>query len=308
MNKTQKTESRKTTAEIVARAWEKGTVVPGFNIPYLPMMEPVVRALRDTNSFGLIMVARLEWEKFESGSLTAIRNEYLTVKDENHTRLHLDHVPVIDEDNRIVDYEAIIAEALDLGYESVMVDGSRLPLRQNIDATARIVKMAKKNGVPTEAELGAVMGHESGPLPPYEELFVSKRGFTSPEEARQFVAETKVDWLSVAIGNIHGAISAAKKQEKKLEAKIDVGHLSEINRVAGVPLVLHGGTGIKREYILDGIKHGIAKVNVATAIRQPYENTLKHGTEAAQKAVYETMLELIKTELQIENSRTILLN
>jgi len=296
------------TGEIVKNAWRTGLVVPGFNIPYLPMMEPVVRALRDSNSFGLIMVARLEWEKFESKSLRAIRDEYEKVKDINHTRLHLDHVPVIDEDNLRVDYEAIIAEALNLGYESVMVDGSRLPLWDNIAATRRIVKLAHRHSVPVEAELGAVMGHEAGPLPPYEELFLSKKGFTSPQEAQQFVAESGCDWLSVAIGNIHGAISAAGKQKEKPKARLDLDHLTGLNRAAGIPLVLHGGTGIAPEYVQQGIKRGIAKINVATAIRQPYERTLPQGIPAAQQAVYDAMKAILRDELKIENSADILLN
>ena len=82
--------------------------------------------------------------------------------------------------------------------------------------------MAHKSGIPVEAELGAVMGHESGPLPPYEELFASGKGFTSPEEAKRFVMETETDWLSVAIGNIHGAISAATRAEKKIEARLAI--------------------------------------------------------------------------------------
>lgn len=298
--------SRTGTAEIVRNAWVRGTVVPGFNIPYLPMLAPVIRALRDTNSFGLVMVARLEWEKFASESLEAVSSEYHRLKDENHTRLHLDHVPVIDEDGLSVDFEEIIARALDNGYESVMVDGSRLALEENIKCTGKVVKLSRKYEVPVEAELGAVMGHESGPLPAYDELFESKKGFTSPEEAKKFVDESGADWLSVAIGNIHGAISAAKKQEKKSEAKIDIEHLTRINQAAGVPLVLHGGTGIRREYILASLKHGIAKINVATAIRQPYEKTLPQGVEAAQKAVYGAMLDLIRNELLIENSRNVL--
>jgi fructose-bisphosphate aldolase class II len=295
------------TNSIVHAAWKSGVVVPGFNIPYLPMMAPVVKALRDCNSFGLIMVARLEWEKFESKSLLAIRDEYEKVKDAKHTRLHLDHVPVIDEDNKLVDYESIISEALELGYESVMVDGSRLSLDENIDCTTKVVKLAKGYGVPVEAELGAVMGHESGPLPPYEELFKSKKGFTSPEEAKQFVAESSADWLSVAIGNIHGAISAAGKQLEKPKARIDIEHLAQLKRSTGIPLVLHGGTGIDPDYIHKAIKHGIAKVNVATAIRQPYERTLPQGIPAAQNAVYNTMVDLLRNELQIENSVNILL-
>jgi fructose-bisphosphate aldolase class II len=296
------------TSEIVNKAWREGIVIPGFNIPYLPMMAPVIQALRDTNSFGLVMVARLEWMKFESESLEAVSAEYQKLKDEKHTRLHLDHIPVIDEDNIRVDFEEDISRALDNGYESVMVDGSRLPLNENIEYTKRIVELAGKYNVPVEAELGAVMGHESGPMPSYDELFESKKGFTSPDDAKKFVDESGADWLSVAIGNIHGAISAAKKQEKKLEAKIDIAHLAKINELAGVPLVLHGGTGIRKEYILEGIKHGIAKINVATAIRQPYENALEQGIEAAQQTVYEAMLDLIKNELLIENSRDILFN
>ena len=290
------------TAEIVQRALRGHTVVPGFNIPYLPMVEPVVRALRDTNSFGLVMVARLEWEKFESGSLEAVCAEYRKHDDRRHTRLHLDHVPVIDEDDLPVDYVEIIGRALHAGYESVMVDGSRLPLAENISCTARIVKLAHAAGVPVEAELGAVLGHEAGPLPPYEELFASGKGITDPVAARQFVEDTGVDWLSVAIGNIHGAISAAAKGRQKVAARLDIEHLARINRAAGVPLVLHGGTGIRKEYVLDAIRHGIAKINVATAIRQPYEQAVGQGVGAAQDAVYRAMLTVIREDLEIENS------
>jgi fructose-bisphosphate aldolase class II len=87
--------SDKGVQEIMQNAWKKGMVIPGFNIPYLPMMEPVIRALADTDTFGLIMVARLEWIKFKSGSMKAIRQEYEKMKDVRYTRLHLDHVPVM---------------------------------------------------------------------------------------------------------------------------------------------------------------------------------------------------------------------
>jgi ketose-bisphosphate aldolase len=299
--------SKVSTSAIVEKAWGKGMVIPGFNIPYLPMMEPVVQALRDTNSFGLIMVARLEWIKFKSGSLKDIRDEYLKVKDDAHTRLHLDHVPVIDEDNLLVDYESIIKEAINLGYESVMIDGSRLNLEENIAATRKIVDIAHSAGVPVEAELGAVMGHETGPLPPYEELFASGKGFTSPDEARSFMIESGADWLSVAIGNIHGAISVAEKDAKKLEAKLNIEHLRKINDKISAPIVLHGGTGIQKQYIIAAIKHGISKINVATAIRQPYEQNVTTSIQAGQDAVYERMLTVICEDLEIENSAAELL-
>ena len=290
------------TADLVHRALKTGTVIPGFNIPYLPMMEPVVRALRDTNSFGLIMVARLEWMKFESGSLEAIRDEYQRVKDLDHTRLHLDHVPVIDEDDLRVDYQEIIEHAVRAGYGSVMVDGSRLPLEGNIDCTKAVVEIAHAAGIPVEGELGAIMGHEAGPLPPYDELFESGRGFTDPAQARRFVQQTNVDWLSIAIGNIHGAISAARKSERKIEARLDINRLDEIRKAVGIPLVLHGGTGISKEYVIKSIQHGIAKVNVATAIRQPYEKALRESVAAGQEAVYRAMLAILREDLEIADS------
>ena len=292
---------------IINRARQAGTVIPGFNIPYLPMMAPVVRALRDADCVGLIMVARLEWVKFHSGSLRAIREEYEQVKDARHTRLHLDHVPVIDEDGLTVDYLGDIGEALALGYDSVMVDGSRLSFAENVRCTRQVVEMAHAAGAPVEAELGAVLGHEAGPLPPYEELFASGKGFTDVEEARRFVNETGVDWLSVAIGNIHGAISAAARDKQKVEARLQLTQLDAISRAVNIPLVLHGGTGIRVTDIRAAMQHGIAKINVATAIRQPYERALATSTEDAQQAVYLATRAILETELGIAGNAALLM-
>jgi ketose-bisphosphate aldolase len=291
-------------------AFAARTVIPAFNIPYLPMMEPVVRALRDTRTFGLIQVARLEWEKFEAGGPAQIRDEYERLKDERYTRLHLDHVPVVDEDGMRVDYAAIIQEAIELGYGSVMVDGSRLPLEQNIAATKEVAQMARAAGAPLEAEVGVVLGHEAGvvpgrearPLPPYEELFASGRGFTDPDEAERFVAETGADWLSVAIGNVHGAISGAAKSQKKVQARLNIEHLSRIREATGVPLVLHGGSGIQKNCILEAVAHGISKINTGTAIRQPYEAGLAKSVEEGQRRVYDNAVRLAEEELEIAGS------
>lgn len=290
--------------QLVRRAWEIGTALPSFNIPHLPMMAPVVRALRDTDTVGLVAVARVEWKRFAAGSPGAVYEEYQRVKDERFTRLHLDHIPVIDEDHEQVDYLPLLADALELGYDSVMVDGSRLPLEGNIAATRAVVELAWQSGAAVEAELGAVFGHEAGPPPPYEELYASGRGFTAVEEARRFVAETEVDWLSVAIGNIHGAVSGAARSEKKVQARLNLEHLARLREAAGVPLVLHGGSGIQRECVLAGIKAGIAKINIGTNIRQPYEAALPQSVEAAQQAVYETVVALVTEELQVAGSAT----
>ena len=273
--------------------------IPALNVPYLPIMASMVRALRDTDTFGFIEVARPEWEKFEAVSIAAIREEYERVKDENFTRLHLDHVPVIDEDHVEVDYISIIEEAIGLGYDSVMVDGSRLSLDDNIAATAKVVERAHAAGIPVEAELGAVMGHEDGPTPPYDELFATGKGFTDPAEAERFVKETNVDWLSVAFGSIHGAISAAGRSEKKVQARLNNEHLARLYRATGIPLVLHGGSGINKRDVLESMRHGITKITIGTVVRQEYERTAKQSIEKAQHAVYELAKSLFTDEYQI---------
>ena len=284
------------TGTIIKRARQAGVALPAFNIPYLPIMEPVIRAVRDQDSFALIAVARLEWIKFQSQSLAAVAKEFQRWDDPRHVRLHLDHVPVIDEDNLRVDYLPIIEEAIGLGYRSVMVDGSRLPLAENIAATLRVCEAAHAAGVPCEAELGAVLGHEAGPMPPYEELFRSGKGFTRVEEAARFVKESGCDWLSVAIGNIHGAVSQAARDQKKVEARLNLAHLDLLLKATGIPLVLHGGSGVRREDVLGAIKRGIAKVNIGTEIRQTYETALKTGgtIAQAQDAVYQRTIGIIR--------------
>jgi fructose-bisphosphate aldolase, class II len=291
----------RTAAEIVKRACTSGLAVPGFNVPYLPMVEPVVRAVIDEAAFALVETARLEWIKFESEGPAAVAAEFGKWGDPDHVRLHLDHVPVIDEDGRRVDYLPIFKEALVLGYESVMIDGSRLPFRDNIRATASVVELAHPRGVPVEAELGAVWGHEAGPALPYEELFSSGLGFTDADEAALFVEATQCDWLSVAIGNVHGAIASGMKDQKKVEARLNLQRLGELFRAAGIPLVLHGGSGIQQACILQAMQRGIAKINVGTEIRQPYEKVLKETGSLlkAKEAVYDRTVWVLRDHLQI---------
>ena len=111
--------------DVVQRALDHHVVIPAFNIPYLPMVKPVVQAVADMNSLAMVQVARVEWEKFGSVSLEAVAEEYAKHKNDRHTLLHLDHTPVIDEDMKRVDYLPIIQRALKAGYQSVMVDASR---------------------------------------------------------------------------------------------------------------------------------------------------------------------------------------
>lgn len=290
--------------EIMHKAYLSHIVVPSFNIAYLPMIEPVVSTLEKYDCFGLVEVARPDIKKFEAQSFNAVQRQFKKYADKAFTRLHQDHIPVIDEDGRQVDWKKLIQEALDLGFDSVMIDGSRLSLEENINVTKRVVEMAHAGGIPVEAELGAVFGHERGPLPPYEELFRSGKGFTDPEEARTFVKETGLDWLSVAIGNIHGAISGVARNQKKASARLNTEHLRKIVSATNVPIVLHGGSGIAQESVLAGIKIGITKINIGTAVRQEYEKGLRQegSVGAAQERLREEIEHLITNYFHIVGS------
>jgi fructose/tagatose bisphosphate aldolase len=142
-------------------------------------------------------------------------------------------------------------------------------------------------------------------MPPYEELFGSGRGFTDVADAERFVRETRCDWLSVAVGNVHGAISGVLKDKKKVEARLDLDHLDRLREATGVPLVLHGGSGVRREYLLGAIKRGVAKVNIGTEIRQAYESALRswRSVAAAQEAVYERTSWLIQDYFNLTGTR-----
>jgi len=297
-------EEKTPVSEIMKQAYKQGILTPAFNVAYIPMIKPIVESLKEHRTFGLVEVARPDVEKFGAGSFQEVAEKYYALGERIFTRLHLDHIPVIDEDGAQVDWEHLIQIALDFKYDSVMIDGSRLTLEENISVTRKVIELAHSYKVPVEAELGAVLGHEEGPLPPYEELFSSKKGFTGVKKAKRFVEETKVDWLSVAIGNIHRAISGAAKNKKKVSARLDIEHLKRLVEATKIPLVLHGGSGIKRSYLLEAIRNGISKINIGTSIRQAYESSLRkhpYDIATAQAKVAQEVQRLIK-EYEVEGS------
>ena len=290
--------------ELMANARNNRKVIPSFNISYLPMIQPVIEACRRANSFAQIAIARADWVRFQAVSLEAAYDEYQEHRDPKFVTIHLDHVPIV-EDGRQIDYESIIGSAIELGYDSVMVDGSMLDLDENIAVTRKITTMAHAAGVPVEAEVGAVVGYAGIPMP-YEELFATRKGFTDIEQARRLVAETSADWLSVAVGNIHGALTDAKRNMAKVAARLDIEHLKSIYQAVAVPLVLHGGSGIPRQHIINAVQNGIAKINIATAIRQPYEAHRNESVEAAKQAVYDAAYHVLTDALGMQDSADVI--
>ncbi|KYP14405.1 class II fructose-bisphosphate aldolase [Flavihumibacter sp. CACIAM 22H1] len=162
--------------------------------------------------------------------------------------LHLDHC---------YSY-SLIQQCLDAGFDSVMIDASERPLEDNIRITRKVVDLALQYNANVEAELGYVakLGQSTDQV-----------GFTDPEEARQFVEATGVHALAVAIGSAHGFY--------KQEPRLDIELLATIREKTGIPLVLHGGSGIPAAALQQAIKNGISKINLATEIKNIFIQTLQ---------------------------------
>ena len=252
-------------------------VILAFNIPHLPMVEAVAKAVKDVKAPAIIQVARIEWTKFQATSPEAVADAFHRYADPEYLHLHLDHIPVVDEDDKRVDYMALIRRGIDAGYESVMIDGSRLPLEENIRATANVVKLAHGSGLPVEGEIGSVFGHEENPPTDYESLFKSKTGFTTPQDALNYARGSGCDWLSVSFGSVHGFAASALRDRDKPKARLDIEHLDSIVGKVGLPIVLHGGSGIPPEIVRSAIRHGVVKVNIGNVIRLAYERALRES-------------------------------
>jgi ketose-bisphosphate aldolase len=296
-----------TSAEILRRARAKSIAVPAFNVAYLPMIAPAVQAVVDADSFALIETAAIEWTLFGSQSLEAVAGEYRRWEQPGHVRLHLDHLPAVDANGCPTDVADFLSRAAGLGYQSAMLDASSLPFEGNLAASRHAAKLAHQSGLALEAELGAVLGLDKIKMT-YDELFESGQGFTRVDEAVRFVSETGVDWLAVAVGSIHGALTGALKDAKKVEGRLNLERLAAIQSTVACPLVLHGGSGVRRSDVLAAVQNGIAKINIGFELRSAYEAALRsEGQGAAQVAVYERATWVIRDYFGIAGSQKQLL-
>lgn len=172
-------------------------------------------------------------------------------------------VPVVVHLDHGADYETV-AQALKAGYSSVMYDGSQLPFEENIQTTKEIVKMAHSFGIPVEAEIGSV-----GYSDPHINM---KHTLTDPKEAKEFVERTNIDALAVAVGTLH--------RMEEQSADIQYSLIEEIQLLVNIPLVLHGSTGVSDEDLRKITKTKFGKVNIGTALRMAFGNTLRQEFKA----------------------------
>lgn len=157
--------------------------------------------------------------------------------------------------------------ALDCGFTSVMIDGSKLPFHENVEISKRALEMARAAGATVEAELGCILGVEDDISHDDSKPFLVRT-----EDVEAFNRAVTVDALAVGIGNAHGIYKGLPN--------LDFDRLSEVNDISSVPLVLHGGSGIPGDMIQKAISLGIRKINVATEIRLAYVRGLTKEVES----------------------------
>ena len=186
-------------------------------------------------------------------------------------------VPAVSLLNEPVDFRQVM-QGLRLGFTAVMVDFSDQPFRRNVDLTRRVVEVCHPMDVAVEAQLDRIPSAEDG-MPPKD----VEKHFTDPDRAVRFLEETGVDALSVSVGNVHGLY--------KGKAKLDYERIRRL-RSLGVPLVLHGGTGISDEDVGEAVEAGIAKINLGYELRQAFLRGVREGLEEMPGAYPEEIFKL----------------
>ena len=239
-------------SEILNKAKKEGYGVPAILTCNQLGVEAVIRAAEDENSPVILLCGATQTP--DLNYLGRIMNDYAN-KAKIPVAMILDHSSTKEQ----------AIKGIHAGFNTIMVDRSTLSYEENVKQVKELTEIAHLAHVEVEAELGHVGLGEAYDVD-------GKSALTVPSEALQFVKETNVDCLAVAIGSAHGVY--------KGEPKLDFDLLKELNEVVPVPLVLHGGSGTGEKNLNTACHYGIAKVNIANDVLRAAQNALeKAGTE-----------------------------
>ena len=239
-----------TAKEVLADAQAKQYAVPAFDC----MEDVMVRAVLETAEAHAAPVFIMGLEPDIEGSGWVYFSGLVKAVADYHKIpivLHLDHADRLEP----------IQRAVDLGFTSVMIDGSSLPFEENVRITKAAVDIARPRGVSVEGELGHVGGMDLGATAHRENVL------TEPDEVTRFVEQTGVDALAVSIGTAHGVYQSLPT--------LNIERLKELREASPVPLVMHGGSGTPPEQIQDAVRGGISKLNIYADCRQAMARGLK---------------------------------
>ncbi|MGG0287710.1 class II fructose-bisphosphate aldolase [Peribacillus butanolivorans] len=249
------------TKEILSAAQNGKYGVAAFNVYNLETVQAAITVAKKENHPVIIALGERYFDTVDVEGFAALVKT-LAGKSSVPVSLHLDHA---------YEKESII-RAIRCGFTSVMYDGSKYELAENIRLTKEITEIAHMAGVSVEAEIGSVA---RGAFSDEEE---GDGTLTDPKSAKEFVEETDVDFLAASIGTVHGMYTG--------KPNIDLDLLEEIRELVGIPLVLHGGSGTPDEIIKQAVARGICKVNVNTEVSLAATSYLNQAFEQEQKAAH----------------------
>jgi fructose-bisphosphate aldolase, class II len=255
----------KTLREVIQEARERRVAIGHFNVSNLEGFHAVVGATRELDLPVIIGVSEGERDFFGLDELVSLVKLYR----EKHG------ITIFANADHSYSFERV-QDAIDAGFDMVIFDGVKLSHDENIEVTKKCVEYAKASGrdIIVEAELGNI-GQSSKVLEDVPEgVATSEKFLTSVEDAKAFVEATGVDALAPAVGNMHGILKGGKNPE------INTERIAEIEKATGVPLVLHGGSGISDEDFRTAIKAGISVVHVNTELRIAFKDGLETSLAA----------------------------
>lgn len=236
---------------VTQNAQQLNYTVGAFNAHNLEMLPDMIRAAKEIGA-PIIIQTSVDTAKYIGMDVLVSVVKSIADNEMVDAVLHLDHARNFDD----------IKQAIDCGYTSVMYDGSHLPFKENILKTKAVVEYAHRHGASVEGELGTIGGTEEG-----IHVDDNDKVYTKPEDAVKFVQETGVDALAIAIGTNHGQF--------KSKTEVNIPLLKQIHHVVDIPLVIHGGTGVKEEDYPELINNGIRKFNVGTELLVAWNSTAK---------------------------------
>ena len=268
--------------DMLRHAYANHYAVGAFDVVSLDFISGVIAAAEEQQAPVILSLAESHFAYFDFELLMAA-----VVRAAERTSvpvaIHLDHGETLESAIR----------AINLGCTGVMVDASNLPLEENIAHTKAVVYMAHACGIPVEGELGYVPGVEGEDAERHPGDVI----YTSASNAKRYLEETEVDFLAVSIGTVHGRMQG--------EPNLDIGQLAQINRALGIPLVIHGGTGLSDEQFARLIENGVSKINYYTALADASGERIAANCQTAGNHGYTNLTKGVSDAVQREAARCI---
>lgn len=244
--------------DIVKMAQANGKAVGAFNVILLEHAEAIIHGAENAELPVILQISQNAIKYHGALEPISLATLACATAAKVPSSVHLDHA----EDTEL------IRKALDIGYDSIMFDGSKLEFKENLRVSKEMVELAHSYGAAIEVELGEIGGKDGVHAPGVR---------TDPREARAFADETGVDLLAVAVGSSHAMTSR--------DAKLDFELIKEIQLAVPIPLVLHGSSGVSDPDLQSAVRAGMRKINIATHLNHVFSDSIRSTLESDPKMV-----------------------